>query len=80
MTATNHLQSDRYVTAYRAELASDLRAAHSTVGRTRKIRGALARTMVRAGVSLMPEGPSLVDGRILVLPQPIADADLPKAA
>ncbi len=80
MTPTNHHQSDRYLHAYRAEITDDLRTARSTGGRSRAIQRAVARTMVRLGVSMMPEGPTAVDDRIIVLPHPVTEADLPEAA
>lgn len=80
MTPTNHHHSDQYLEAYRAEISHDLRAARFADGRTRPIRGALARTMVRLGVSLMPDRPSVVDDRIIILPHPASEADLPEAA
>ena len=80
MTPTNHLQSDAYLDAYRAQLSDDLRAARSAGGRPRTIQRAVARTMVRLGVSMMPEGPTVVDDRIIVLPHPVTEADLPEAA
>ena len=80
MTPTNHHLSDTYLDAYRTEVSIDLRAARSPRDPVRSIRGRIARAMVRLGVSMMPERPSVVDGRIIVLAQPIGDRDLPEAA
>lgn len=80
MTPTNHHQTDGYLTAYRNELTRDLRTARSSNPTRHALRGAVARTMVRLGVSLMPEQPSVVDDRIFILPRPDHGGDLRRAA
>ncbi len=80
MTPTNHHTSSQYLDACRTELTTDLRAAHTTPGFAHAIRGAVARTLVRAGVSMMPDEPPVVDGRVVVLARRTTRHDLPEAA
>jgi hypothetical protein len=80
LTPTNHHQTDGYLDAYRDEVTRELRSAYTRRPSGHPLRGALARTMVRLGVSLMPEQPSVVDDRIFILPRPDRAADLRRAA
>lgn len=80
MTPTNHHQTDGYLTAYRNEVGQQLRIAHAKPSTSHPVRGAIARTMVRLGVSLMPEQPSVVDDRIFILPRPDHGGGLRRAA
>ena len=80
MTPTNHHISRQYLDAYRSELTTDLRVAHATPGLGHALRGAVARSLVRMGVSMLPEGPPVVDGRVIVLTTSPPARDLPEAA
>jgi hypothetical protein len=64
-----------YVGAYQAELSVDLLNAWNQTPTTRKIRKALARSLVRVGAWMMPDKPELVSDTVLVLPKP---ADKPR--
>lgn len=70
MTPYAHHQTDDYLTAYRAEIAADMQSARNGPPLGRQLRTSIARTVVRFGAWILPEGPEVVDGRIIVLPSP----------
>ena len=80
MTPYTQHHHDRYLTAYTAELRTDLRSAFASEGVFRRSRRSVAHLLVRIGARMMPDTPDIVDGRIIVLSAPDGHDDLPKAA
>lgn len=80
MTRTTHHISDTYMNAYRNELAADLTHAYRSGPALRRSRRTVGRLLVRFGANLFPETPEIVDGRIIVLRQPIDAEPLEKVA
>lgn len=69
-----------YVGAYEAELRIDLHHAWTQTPITRKIRKALARSLVRVGAWMMPDKPEFVSDTVLLLPKPATKHRIRKAA
>lgn len=80
MTPTTHHITDTYLNAYQAELRADLSGARRTRPALRRTRRGVARTLVRLAAWLFPETPEIIDGRIIILEQPVETGALEKAA
>lgn len=80
MTPTTHHITDTYINAYQAELRLDLTMAHRSDPGLQRTRRLVGRSLVRLGAWLFPETPEIVDGRIIVLQNPVDRRALEKAA